>query len=47
MNNCIFYETRIKHTLEFAGHECGKAVYFCLCRENTRGQSASLSEIQI
>jgi hypothetical protein len=40
------FDTHTPLTLEFAGHERGKTVYFCLCWENTRGEKGPWSEIQ-
>jgi hypothetical protein len=40
------FDTHTPFTLEFAGHERGKTVYFCLCWENTRGEKGPWSEIQ-
>ncbi|MDR1273488.1 MAG: hypothetical protein LBK12_02965, partial [Odoribacteraceae bacterium] len=40
------FDTRTPFNLEFRGEERGKAVYFCLRWENTRGEKGPWSEIQ-
>jgi hypothetical protein len=39
------FDTHTPFTLEFEEDQRGKAVYFCLCWENTRGEKGQWSEI--